>query len=216
MVAKAVRFYVLGDRAVVMESPPPVELDCQKKLWWLAQQLSKNSVVTDVIPGMNNLTVVLDPLLVCPEGFLPQLEIIWLQSGKAQPASREIHIPVEYGGVAGPDLEFVAQKSGLTTSEVISMHSGMEYIVYFIGFQPGFAYLAGLPEKLFIPRRAEPRLSVPAGSVGIGGSQTGIYPSETPGGWHLIGKTQLCLFNPLDPIPTLLQPGDRVRFFPEN
>jgi 5-oxoprolinase (ATP-hydrolysing) subunit B len=215
MTSKVVRFYTLGDHAVVLESPPPVELDCQKKIWWLSQQLIKNPSVTDAIAGMNNLTVILDPFLVCPEEFLSHLETLWCHSEKAQPVSREILIPVEYGGIAGPDLDFVAQNSGLTPEQVISAHSKAEYLVYFIGFQPGFAYMTGLPEILFTPRRAEPRLSVPAGSVGIGGSQTGIYPSETPGGWNLIGKTHLSLFNPLDSIPTLLQPGDRVRFTPQ-
>ena len=214
MSKKSVRFYALGD--VVLESPPPVELDCQKKLWWLAQELTKDTRVTDVIPGMNNITVILNTQLVSLEEFLKQFELKWKKSGAVQPISREVHIPVKYGGIAGPDLEFVAKHNGLTTSEVILMHSNAEYIVYFIGFQPGFAYMAGLPEKLFTPRKSEPRLTVPAGSVGIGGNQTGIYPSESPGGWNLIGKTRLSLFNPLDSIPTLLQPGDRVRFFPEN
>ena len=116
----------------------------------------------------------------------------------------------------GPDLADVAAHCGLSTEEVVRRHTGADYVVYFIGFQPGFAYLGGLDEALHTPRRAEPRVAVPAGSVGIGGAQTGIYPLATPGGWQLIGRTALPLFDPQAEPPTLLAPGDRVRFVAEN
>jgi KipI family sensor histidine kinase inhibitor len=123
-----------------------------------------------------------------------------------------IEIPVSYGGASGPDLDDVAAHAGLMREAVIEMHSGAEYRVAMLGFAPGFPYLLGLPDALRMPRRATPRTRVPAGSVAIGGAQTGVYPRETPGGWHLIGRTELNLFDPVRDPPALLAPGMRVRF----
>jgi KipI family sensor histidine kinase inhibitor len=123
-------------------------------------------------------------------------------------------IPVRYGGADGPDLLEVSRLTGLTVPEVIAAHSGASYEVRFVGFSPGFPYLSGLPEKLHMPRRETPRKSVPAGSVAIAGAQAGIYPVRSPGGWNVIGRTDLVLFDAAkDPITTLA-PGDRVRFEP--
>ncbi len=121
-----------------------------------------------------------------------------------------------YGGKLGPDLDEVAHHSGLSASQVVACHASVDYVVYFIGFQPGFPYLGGLDERLHTPRRAEPRVQVPKGSVGIGGSQTGIYQVVAPGGWQLIGQTQTALFAPDQHPPVLLRPGDRVRFVPQK
>jgi KipI family sensor histidine kinase inhibitor len=129
-------------------------------------------------------------------------------------APREIVIPVVYGGADGPDLAEVARHAGMTADEVVAAHSGAAYDVFFLGFQPGFAYLGGLPPALATPRRDTPRVRVPAGSVGIGGAQTGIYPAASPGGWNLIGRTAVTLFDPHADAPALLAPGDRVRFVP--
>jgi KipI family sensor histidine kinase inhibitor len=123
-----------------------------------------------------------------------------------------VDVPVHYGGEYGPDLKTVADHTGLSVKEVVERHAGGHYVVFFLGFQPGFAYMGGLEDALHTPRRSEPRLEVPAGSVGIGGAQTGIYPATSPGGWQLIGRTALKLFDPSRNPPTLLQPGDRVRF----
>ena len=130
------------------------------------------------------------------------------------PEPRQVEIYTRYGGEDGPDLAFVAQYHGLDEAQVITLHSAVQYQVYFIGFMPGFAYLGGLPEILATPRLEKPRLQVPAGSVGIAGAQTGIYPCSSPGGWQLIGRTELALFNPNRIPPALLAPGDRVRFIP--
>ncbi|MEX0635041.1 5-oxoprolinase subunit PxpB [Serratia ureilytica] len=132
------------------------------------------------------------------------------------PESRQVDIPVVYGGEQGPDLDEVARHTGMTPRQVVECHAAAAYVVYFLGFQPGFSYLGGMPEQLATPRRAEPRLAVAAGSVGIGGGQTGIYPLVTPGGWQLIGRTPLALFNPHEMPPTLLRPGDNVRFVPQK
>jgi KipI family sensor histidine kinase inhibitor len=123
--------------------------------------------------------------------------------------SREVRIPVRYDG---PDLELVARTAGLSTAELVELHSGTEYSVAFTGFAPGFGYLVGLPEPLVQARLDQPRTKVPPGSVGIAGEFTGVYPRASPGGWRLIGRTELALFDPRRDPPALLVPGDRVRF----
>lgn len=192
------RCYLIGETAVVLELEPPVTLASQKRIWRLAQRLVDMPNVVEAIPGMNNITVILRN----PESLAPE--------------SRFIEIPVVYGGAAGPDLAVVAAHCGLSEKQVVELHSSVEYVVWFLGFQPGFPYLGSLPEQLHTPRRAEPRLLVPAGSVGIGGPQTGVYPLATPGGWQLIGHTSLSLFDPARDEPILLRPGDSVRFVPQK
>jgi KipI family sensor histidine kinase inhibitor len=136
-------------------------------------------------------------------------------SVSAPVVSTALHeIAVEYGGAAGPDLAELAQQAGMDKATYINRHSAVEYTVAFLGFQPGFPYLRGLPPGLHAPRRASPRVRVPAGSVAVGGGYCGIYPASGPGGWHLIGHTGAVLFDPLRAAPTLLLPGDRVRFVP--
>jgi KipI family sensor histidine kinase inhibitor len=123
-----------------------------------------------------------------------------------------IEIPVRYGGDDGPDLEGVAGRLGLASDAVVALHAGTTYRVFMLGFAPGFAYLGTLPAELSLPRRTEPRPSVPAGSVAIAARQTGVYPVATPGGWHLIGRTEVTLWDPSAEPPARLAPGDRVRF----
>jgi KipI family sensor histidine kinase inhibitor len=127
---------------------------------------------------------------------------------------RTVEIPVCYGGAFGPDLEEVARHTGLTPARVVELHSSAQYLVYFLGFSPGFPYLGGLPPELATPRLAAPRKVVPAGSVAIGGSQTGVYTVDSPGGWRIIGRTALRLFDPAATPPALLRIGDTVRFVP--
>ncbi|WP_179402881.1 5-oxoprolinase subunit PxpB [Burkholderia guangdongensis] len=202
----------LGDSALVCAVPPPATLDCQRRIWAVAAIARAWPHVVDVVPGMNNLTVVFDPLEVDIDAFAPRLGDAWLTAADADEAGRDVEIPVEYGGDAGPDLAAVAAHTGLSADEVVARHTAGEYVVFFLGFQPGFAYLGGLDAALHTPRRAVPRIEVPAGSVGIGGAQTGIYPAAAPGGWQLIGRTPRVLFDPAGASPTLLLPGDRVRF----
>ncbi|MDF0604777.1 5-oxoprolinase subunit PxpB [Neisseriaceae bacterium TC5R-5] len=205
-------FYLLGERAAVLTIPGPANLACQRRIWYLAEELRSKATLLDVVPGMNNLTLIFDPLLSDGKHWLAKLRRDWQHSAEIALVQREVEIPVRYGGEGGPDLQDVAKHAGLTPSQVTELHVQAEYIVFFLGFQPGFAYLGGLPEPLFTPRRSEPRLAVPAGSVGIGGSQTGIYPAVSPGGWQIIGRTDIQLFDPEKPQPSLLLPGDRVRF----
>jgi 5-oxoprolinase (ATP-hydrolysing) subunit B len=128
--------------------------------------------------------------------------------------AREHLVPVRYGSAQGPDLQAVAAAAGLSPDEVVALHSGTAFEVLFLGFAPGFAYLGDLPEPLVTPRLATPRIRVPAGSVAIADRFTAVYPAASPGGWRLIGRTDLTLFDPADDPPTLLRPGDRVRFVP--
>lgn len=210
------RYYLLGERAVVLELTPPVLLESQQRIWGLAQRLRDNADVHEVIPGMNNLTLLLSDPRSSGAEAIECLQRWWEESLAYTPESRTVEIPVVYGGQEGPDLNYVAQHAGMTARQVVECHSSVDYVVYFLGFQPGFPYLSGLPDRLDTPRRAEPRLSVAAGSVGIGGSQTGIYPLATPGGWQLIGRTTLTMFNPAQSSPTLLRPGDTLRFQPQK
>lgn len=210
------RCYLLGETAVVLELEPPVTLATQKRIWRLTQRLGEIPEVVEAIPGMNNITVVLrNPHSVALDA-IERLQRWWEESEALEPESRYIEIPVVYGTAAGPDLGEVARHAGLTEKQVVELHSSIDYVVWFLGFQPGFPYLGGLPEQLATPRRDEPRLQVPAGSVGIGGAQTGIYPLVTPGGWQLIGHTPLPLFDPDRDEPVLLRPGDTVRFIPQK
>ena len=195
------RIFQFGDAALVCEAPAPATLDCQRRVWAAAGAARGWPHVLEVVPGMNNLTIMFDPL-----------EAAWDATGDAPSAGREVEIPVQYGGESGPDLQAVASHTGLSAKEVVARHAAGEYVVFFLGFQPGFAYMGGLEKALHTPRRSSPRVEVPAGSVGIGGEQTGIYPATSPGGWQLIGRTSVPLFDPARSPPTLLQPGDRVRF----
>lgn len=210
------RCYLLGERAVVLELEPPISLESQQRIWGLNQRLQSYADVLEVIPGMNNITLILRDPQQSPLDAIEQLQRWWEESEAQLPESRLVEIPVIYGGESGPDLSVVAEHAALTPRQVVELHSSSDYVVFFIGFQPGFPYLGGLDPRLHMPRRAEPRVAVPAGSVGIGGSQTGVYPLASPGGWQLIGQTRTALFDPLQQPPTLLRPGDRVRFVPQQ
>ncbi|MGP3591203.1 5-oxoprolinase subunit PxpB [Vagococcus sp. WN89Y] len=210
------RCYLLGETAVVLELEPPVTLATQKRIWRLTQRLAEVPDVVEAIPGMNNITVVLrDPYTLALDA-IERLQRWWEESEALEPESRLMDIPVIYGGRAGPDLGLVAEHAGMTQQQVVELHASIEYVVWFIGFQPGFPYLGGLPQALATPRRAEPRVRVPAGTVAIGGVQTGIYPLASPGGWNLIGHTRTVLFDPQRSEPVLLHPGDRLRFIPQK
>jgi len=210
------RLHSLGEAALLCELPPPATLAQQQRIWALAHEAAQWPGVEEVLPGMNNVTLLFDPAHV--DGVELEMQVLsaWPQLAIGAVQGRQIEIPVAYGGEAGPDLADVAAHCGLTPAEVVRRHSGGDYVVYLLGFLPGFAFMGGLPAELATPRRAEPRVAVPARSVGIGGEQTGIYPLVSPGGWNLIGRTSVELFDPKAAEPTLLRPGDRVRFVVES
>jgi len=210
------RLHLLGDAALLCELPAPATLVQQQRIWALAAEAREWPGVGEVLPGMNNLTLTFDPTAIELDALTAQVLEAWPKLSAKAVEGRLVEIPVAYGGEHGPDLGDVAAHTGLTPAEVVRRHSAGEYVVYLLGFLPGFAFMGGLAPELATPRRAEPRTAVPARSVGIGGEQTGIYPLVSPGGWQLIGRTSLEMFDPTAESPTLLRPGDRVRFVVES
>ncbi len=195
----------------------PITLQANENVRKLLRLLEAEPVagVRNLHPAYCSLLVKFDALRISHEElekilrrYLTQLEAVKL------PKPRQVEIPVCYGGEFGPDLDEVCKLRGMTEAQAIELHSSLEYLVYFLGFVPGFAYLGELPEELVTPRLAAPRRRVPAGSVGIAGSQTGVYPFATPGGWRLIGRTPVKMFQAEREGLSLLCIGDRVRFTP--
>ncbi len=222
----AMNLHTMGDTAYLVTFPGEPDAALLTRVRAFAAGLAADRLegVTEIVPAYGSVGVVYEPERVrASHGELPWRVVgEWLErhiSGKAASAPRaarkprEHVLPVVYGGEHGPDLEALAKHAKLSAEEVVKLHAGASYHVAAIGFSPGFPYLVGLPSKLAMPRRASPRLRVPAGSVGIGGEQTGVYPRETPGGWQIIGRTGLDLFNPERMEgPALLAAGDRVSF----
>lgn len=171
----------------------------------------------ETAPGYDSLVVVYDPLsFKMDEIDLVVRKFSSLEHNPAPWKSRLLEIPVRYGGECGPDLKDVADLHGLTPAQVVEIHVNTIYQVYMIGFTPGFSYMGEVSELIATPRLATPRALVRAGSVGIAGNQTGIYPSDSPGGWRIIGRTQTVLFDIQREPPCLFSPGDRVKFVPEE
>lgn len=218
------RIEPLGDAAALVILGGETGGENLQRVLGLARELeaSRAEGIEDVVPAYNTIAVFYDPLRLGRGGRPPFDEVrSWVEaraaragSGSGSPVGRRVEIPVCYGGRSGPDLAEVAAGAGLSEADAVALHSEADYRVHAIGFVPGFPYLGGLPERLATPRRATPRPRVPAGSVGIGGSQTGVYPFATPGGWQLIGRTPLALFDPARAEPALLRAGDTVRFKP--
>lgn len=172
----------------------------------------------DIVAAYATVAIHFDPVVVGDGAYARIAAALRDRLASLDPAEdrsvRNVEIPVRYGGEWGPDLEVVAANTGMSQGDVVRLHAAGDYLVHMIGFAPGFPYLGGLDPRLACPRRDEPRTAVPAGSVGIGGSQTGVYPLESPGGWQIIGRTPLALFDAGRDPPALLRPGDRVRFVP--
>ncbi len=213
---------ILSERAVVvsLDAQPDWAVLRQIGAWDRALRANPFPGWEDNVPAYISLTVHFEPLTVRAawphkdspaRAVVAYLQKILPQAEIADVEAPALHrIPVQYDG---PDLPEAADRLRLSEADLIALHSGIEYIVCMIGFLPGFPYLGFLPPELELPRRDTPRLRVPAGSVAIAGRQTGIYPQVSPGGWHLIGRTEVILFEPGRPQPALLQAGDRVQFF---
>lgn len=206
---------MVGDRGMLVEYAkvidPKLHRHIQKMILVCRRELGRE--VKEIVTGYRSFMIIFDPLL--KDSVLLQKQVRQLtEKTKEQvlPPSKVIEVPVMYGGEWGPDLEYVARHAGLRLQEVIRLHTSVEYRIYMSGFTPGFPLLGGLNPKLYTPRRKTPRTKVPAGSVGIGGHQTGIYPFPSPGGWQLIGRTNVRLFD-LDSDPMFEYAlGDRIRF----
>lgn len=212
-----------GDGALVVQWEDAIEPTVHERVLALWRSLRQRPIggVIEMVPTFRSLLVQWDPVAGDPAVIRAAIERRIAALGRRQAAranqaseeGRDLSIPAVYGGAFGPDLGEVAERAGLSPGEVVRRHSAGEYLVYMLGFLPGFAYLGGLDPVLATPRRATPRLSVPSGSVGIGGAQTGLYGAGgVPGGWQIIGRTWLKLWDPGRSEPALLRPGDRVTF----
>jgi len=209
-------FRAAGDQAVLVELGDEISPETNARVHGLAQTIEEAVVegVVDLIPAYDSLLVQYDATVVSTADL--QARIVELDSGRVETegGGRVVELPVLYGGEHGPDIDRVTEHAGMSVDDVIGLHSGTDYLVYMLGFTPGFPYLGGLDERLATPRVATPRLEIPGGSVGIAESQTGVYPLTSPGGWNIIGRTPLSLFDPTREPPSLLAPGDVVRFVP--
>jgi KipI family sensor histidine kinase inhibitor len=212
------RYLSFGDSALIIEFSDEISLEANQKVLALNQALSKANIVgvEETVPTYRSLLIRYNPLKTTYEQLVFQIKDIEKNLNKlgVETEGRRIVVPVVYGGEYGPDIGFVAQYHGITKEMVVKIHSEREYRVYMIGFVAGFPYLGEVSDEIATPRLETPRLKVPAGSVGIAEKQTGIYPCEAPGGWRIIGRTPLKLFNPLQQPPALLRPGDIVKFKP--
>lgn len=217
MSAVSPAFLALGESALLVRFADRMDPHAWRRVQALYRKLAQRPLPgqVELLPAYASLGIYFDPLQTSrpavEQGVRERMAAV---REDAPLSGREVVIPVCYGGEFGPDLEAVADVHGLTPAEVVALHAGAEYTVYMIGFTPGFPYLGGLPPELATPRRETPRTRVPAGSVGIAGDQTGVYPFDSPGGWQIIGRTPLKLFQPDRDPPSLLAPGDRVRFAP--
>jgi len=208
------RILTSGDTALVVEFGDAVDRRISGLVLSLDARIAARppAGLVETVPTMRSLMVHFDPL-VTSHGEIAGLVAGQLAGLEAsEPEGRRWTLPVCYDEELGPDLADVARRTGLTQSEVVALHSGAKYRVYMIGFLPGHPYMGDLPEQLRLPRRESPRTSVPQGSVSMATTMTAIYPLESPGGWHLIGRTPVRLFDISQPDPSLLAPADEVRF----
>lgn len=210
-------FRLLGDKGLLIEFGDEISREINNKVRMMNLMIKQFSIegIIETIPTYRSLLIVYNPLILPLERL--KRKIRELEEGVQDiklPEPKLIKIPVLYGGSYGPDLEFVANYHHISQEEVVHLHCSTTYFVYMIGFMPGFPYMGELPNELVTPRLKTPRISVPKGSVGIAQRQTGIYPMDSPGGWQIIGRTPLELFDPNQEPPSLLQMGDLVQFYP--
>ncbi|HWQ29909.1 MAG TPA: 5-oxoprolinase subunit PxpB [Negativicutes bacterium] len=211
------RFLISGDKGLVVEFGNEISEAVNRRVrnLYLAVQKCKPEGVLEMVPTYRSLMIQYNPMETDMDSLRIRLsEIEESLDGIELPNPKIIEIPTIYGGAFGEDLSFVAEHNGISEDEVIKIHSSVDYRIYMLGFSPGFPYLGGMNEKIETPRLKTPRTKIPAGSVGIAGKQTGIYPMESPGGWQLIGRTPLKLYDPSRSTPVLLQAGDYLRFVP--
>jgi KipI family sensor histidine kinase inhibitor len=207
----------MGERAILCQVPAALlSLEIQEHFWALSEAASHMDGVVECVPGMNNLLVSFAAEAVARETLAAALARTWVNlespSRVKKPVGQIIEIPVRYGGRDGEDLAGLAEAEGMSAEDFARLHAAGDYIVYALGSQPGFGYLGGLDPRLATPRRDVPRASVRAGAVVIGGQQSAVQSRTSPSGWHVIGQTEMQFFNPAQNPPTLLNPGDRVRF----
>jgi len=210
-------FRIAGDRGLLVEYGDGIDPELNRKVRAIAlatEQASPEGLL-EVIPTYRSIILIYDPGVTSPHHL--EAVLLSLEERLTEidiPLPKTVQIPVCYGGELGPDIGFVARHNNLTAADVIRIHSAPHYQIYMVGFTPGFPYLGGLPEALHTPRLETPRTVVPAGSVGIANAQTGVYSIDSPGGWRLIGRTPLRLFDPKRANPFLFKAGDLLKFEP--
>lgn len=212
-----IKFLSAGDSSLVMEFGNTISPLINAKIRSLVNSIEKSNIagIKELIPTYRSIQVIYDPLCIGYEELIQKLTEIGNSIGEGETDSyRIVEIPTLYGGEYGPDIDFVAKHNGISVEEVIKIHSSTDYLLYMLGFTPGFGYLGGMSEKIAAPRLQIPRTKIPAGSTGVAGTQTGIYPIDSPGGWQLIGRTPIKLYDPLANPPVLLNAGDYIRFTP--
>ena len=215
MLYEKFKYRSMGDRSVLIEFGDEISplINRQMRKFYVALMENPTEGLIEIVPAYRSLLIIYEPLkldLVVIKNLIEDLHK--KIEGINIPEPKTLEIPVVYGGAYGPDMEWVAQYHNTCVEEIIELHTGTTYQVYMIGFMPGFPYMGELPEGLATPRRETPRTVIPQGSVAIAQRQTGIYPVESPGGWQILGRTPLKLFNSLQSPPTLLEMGDVVKF----
>ena len=209
------RFLPAGDLAVSVELGDEIGREVNARVLALEYLIQQKGLpgVLETVPTFRSLLVYYDPFVIgCDELVASLTALIPEARAEVLPPARTVEIPCCYGGDFGFELAAAAARLGLTPEEMAGLHSGADYYVYFVGFTPGLPYMTGMPERLTIPRLETPRTRTPAGSVGIGGKQCSIYPVESPGGFWVLGRTPIRLYDPASPDPILLRAGDHVRF----
>lgn len=212
-----IRILTAGDSSILVEFGKEISPEINRKITATVQLMKEQHIegVVDVIPAFCSLLINYDPRVVSYDELRERMRhLVKMDLKSSEERRRVFRIPVCYGGEYGPDMANIAEHAGLTEEEVIKIHTSRDYLIYMLGFLPGFCYLGGLDERIHTPRLANPRIKINAGSVGIGGSQTGIYPLDSPGGWQLMGMTPVKTYDPKRETPILVEAGDYIRFFP--
>jgi inhibitor of KinA len=210
-------FYLMGDRGLLLEFGDEIRCEINEKVRRMALTIQAETIegIIETVPTYRSLLIIYNPIILPVTELkkrLKRLEAGLQQTPLSEPKLKRI--PVVYGGIYGPDLEGVAHYHQISPEEVIRLHCSKSYLIYMIGFMPGYPYMGELPEALVTPRLKTPRLLVPKGSVAIAQRQTGIYSMESPGGWQVLGRTPVEMFDPEKDPPALLQMGDFVQFYP--
>ncbi len=210
------KFLKAGDSSLVIELGNEISTEINYNLKKITEYLDSlnHKGIKDLLPTYRSIIVYYNPLIITFDEIKSMVEKnIAISSEKGGKTKKEIvEIPVLYGGEHGPDIENIATHNNLTIEEVIDIHTSGEYLVYMLGFTPGFPYLGGMDKKIATPRLTTPRTKIPGGSVGIAGEQTGVYPIDSPGGWQLLGNSPLEFFNPVKEKPFLLKAGEYIKF----
>lgn len=209
------KYLICGDSALTMEFGNVISEEINKKIRTLTTLIENRKIsgINEVVPTYRSLMIHYNPLIIGYEELVIILKEAEENINSIElPSPEIIEIPVLYGGKYGPDIENVAKHNNLTVEEVVKIHTSAQYLIYMLGFTPGFPYLGGMDKRIATPRLSSPRIKIPAGSVGIAGEQTGVYPVQSPGGWQLIGSTPVELFNPKRDNPILLKSGNYIVF----